>query len=233
MAANMPRCMKVAEICLRNPDPAICHAAGSICYEGIVRLYGDESGKGGRNRFDITAPCEVEDVCYVESVRIQYYLNSKVIWNALSPPEHIKKFEIFAEPVIIAFAQGSEMMTSTSSQVEFLLANQVDIINYQGNLDLACNTAGNLRWAHALPWKGQVEFASKPLQPWRSMVAATGKNETVGTMKEVNIRMSDSTNVTSRYAFVTVNNAGHMVPQDRPDVAFDLKNRWISGAAFT
>lgn len=52
MAANMPRCMNVAEVCLRNPDPAICHAASSVCYESITRWYDDESGKGGRNRFD-------------------------------------------------------------------------------------------------------------------------------------------------------------------------------------
>ena len=157
------------------------------------------------------ADLEKYNRCYIESVRIQHYLNSKVIWDALSPPKQIKKYEILAMSVFLAFVQGLDEMTSMSSLVEFLLANQVHIMNYQGNLDLACNTAGNLRWAHALPWKGQVEFASKSLQPWRSVLAATGKNDTVGTMKEVNVRMSDSTNVTSRYAFVTVNDAGHLV----------------------
>lgn len=165
----------------------------------------------GSNLMIVTAPCEVDEMCYIEAVRIQQYLNSKVLWDALSPPKQIKKYKLAAGSVILAFAQGSDMMTSTSSLVEFLLANQVHIMNYQGNLDLACNTAGNLRWAHALPWKGQVEFVSRPLQPWRSVIAATGKNDTVGTVKEVNVRMSDSTNVTSRYTFVTVNNAGHFV----------------------
>ena len=159
----------------------------------------------------VTASCEVEPWCYIESIRIQHYLNSKVIWNALSPPKQIKKYKITAMSVLLAFAQGLDEMTTTSSLVEFLLANQVHVMNYQGNLDLACNTAGNLRWAHALPWKGQVEFASKSLQRWRSVVAATGKNDTVGTMKEVNVRMNDRSNVTSRYAFVTVNDAGHLV----------------------
>ena len=169
----------------------------------------------------VTAPCEVDDMCYIEAVRIQHYLNSKVIWDALSPPKQIKKYKLDAGSVFLAFAQGSDMMTSTSSLVDFLLANQVHIMNYQGNLDLACNTAGNLRWAHALPWKGQVEFASRPLQPWKSVIAATGKNETVGTVKEVNVRMSDSTNVTSRYTFVTVNNAGHLV--SAPIIEFRTK----------
>lgn len=52
MAANMPRCMHVSEVCVRNPDPAICHAALSVCYEGVVGWYDDEAGAGGRNRFD-------------------------------------------------------------------------------------------------------------------------------------------------------------------------------------
>lgn len=159
----------------------------------------------------VTAPCGVDPWCYIESVPIQHYLNSKVVWDALSPPKQIEKYEITAMSVVLAFAQGPDERTSTSSLVKFLLAHQVHVMKYQGNLDLACNTAGNLRSANALPWKGQVEFASKSLQPWRSVIAATGKNETVGTMKEVNTRMGDSTNVTSRYAFVTVNDAGHLV----------------------
>ena len=52
MAAKMPRCINVAEVCYRNSDPAICHAASRVCYESIVGMYDDESGKGSRNRFD-------------------------------------------------------------------------------------------------------------------------------------------------------------------------------------
>lgn len=159
----------------------------------------------------VTAACEVENFCYVEANRIKDYLNSKVIWDALSPPKQVRSYELESESVIYAFEQRLDERTPTSSLVRTLLENQVDVMNYQGNLDLACNTAGNLRWANALPWKGQVEFASKPLMPWSSVVAATGKSETVGSMKEVNIRMSDSTDATSRYAFVTVNDAGHLV----------------------
>lgn len=52
MAANMPRCQEVAEICERNPDPAICNAALSVCWDGVIRWYDDESYGGGRNRYD-------------------------------------------------------------------------------------------------------------------------------------------------------------------------------------
>lgn len=43
------------------------------------------------------------------------------------------------------------------------------------------------------------------------MVASTGKNETVGTMKEVRVRTSETAEIESRFAIVTVNDAGHFV----------------------
>jgi cathepsin A (carboxypeptidase C) len=53
IATNMPRCMQVHDVCLGQPDLAICEAAGTVCYKGFIGLYEDESGyKGGRNRYD-------------------------------------------------------------------------------------------------------------------------------------------------------------------------------------
>lgn len=147
-------------------------------------------------------------------------------------------------------------MTPASEQVAFLLANQVHFLAYQGNLDLACNTAGNLRWAHSLPWRGQVEFASKALRPWSWVDVVSGKGGVAGTTKEVRVKVGESTDKESRFALVTVDGAGHFVsnpfalwdpsmritngllqhlqlPQDRPDIALDMMVRWISGASFT
>ncbi|EZF36061.1 Carboxypeptidase [Trichophyton interdigitale] len=233
IAKNMPRCMKVAEVCRRNPDPAICLSAQSVCDEGITGLYDKESDvKGGRNRFDITTPCQADDICYVQGLHLQSYLNTRLVWDALSPPKEVKEYKFASKKVEDAFDLTSDSMVPSTEEVEFLLANQIHIMNYQGNLDLACNTAGNLKWMHDIPWKGQAELSSKPLVPWKSVLASTGRNETVGRMKEVKVRVTDSATFATRYAFVTVDNAGHMVPQDRPDVAFDLMNRWISGEAF-
>lgn len=52
MAENMPRCMDVAETCNQHPDPAICQAASSVCYDTVMGFFENEVGKGGRNRFD-------------------------------------------------------------------------------------------------------------------------------------------------------------------------------------
>ncbi|KAJ5104368.1 alpha/beta-hydrolase [Penicillium alfredii] len=232
IAANMPRCQEVMDTCVRNPDPAVCAAASAVCYKGVVGWYEDESGKGGRNRFDITAPCEIDNICYIEAARIEQYLNSPRVWNALSPPKQVKKYKIDSDAVARAFGTTSDTMTSASDLVAFLLENQVHYLAYQGNLDLACNTAGNLRWADSLRWKGQAEFTSKPLQPWKSVLAATGVNETVGKMKAIQVRVSGHADTPSRFAIVNVDDSGHFLPQNRPDVALDIMTRWITGAAF-
>lgn len=57
MAENLPRCLSLASVCYKYPDPAICSAAEEVCWKGVVEYYDGESGKGGRNRFD--SECEV------------------------------------------------------------------------------------------------------------------------------------------------------------------------------
>lgn len=159
----------------------------------------------------VTHPCEFDNICYIEASWIQEYLNTPKIWDALSPPKQIKQYNITSERISNSFQKTADLETSTDDQVTYLLQNQVHYLAYQGNLDLACNTAGNLRWANSLVWKGQAEFASKSLKPWKSVVAATGKEEVVGTMKEVLVRTSDDAEIESRFAIVTVDNAGHFV----------------------
>lgn len=228
MASNMPRCMDVADTCIQHPDTSICQAAASVCYEGVTGFYENETGKGGRNRFDsmkassgslvfeinmkrflVIASCEIDDLCYSKAAHVEQYLNSAKVWGALLPPKELKNYRLESGVVRDAFQNMPEIMTSESDPVIFLLDHGVDFLAYQGNLDLACNTAGNLRWANALSWKGQTEFASKELQPWMSSI--NGHEEVVGKTKEVQIQMQNSGEKSSRFTIVTVNGAGHLV----------------------
>ncbi|KAJ5742693.1 uncharacterized protein N7511_011094 [Penicillium nucicola] len=230
MATNMPRCMDVAETCIRNPDTDICYTASSICMDGVISWYDGESGKGGRNRFDITAECVVDDFCYKQSENIQQYLNSAPVWNALSPSDGLKEYQMQSDAIAKSFNTTPETMTLSSDAVLLLLSRGVHFLAYQGNFDLACNTAGVLRWANALSWRGQVEFSAKSLEPWTSNV--DGRDQVVGKTKEVQVYFDSHSKTTSRFALVTVDAAGHLLPQDRPDVAFDILTRWIAGASF-
>ena len=226
MAANLPRCMNVARACFSHPDPAICQAAGEVCWEGVIKWYDAESHAGGRNRFDITAPCVIDDFCYKSTEMIAKYLNLPRVFDALDVPrKHVKNFTVSSDEVALAFASGNDFEISMTPQLQYLFANKINVLIYQGKLDLACNTQGNLRYAQSVPWKGQAEFVAKPFRRWKS----NGKE--AGEFKEVSIKMSEG-DAKTRFAFLTVDSAGHMVPQDQPEAALDLMVRWINGKSF-
>ncbi|KAK2668727.1 Peptidase S10, serine carboxypeptidase [Fusarium oxysporum f. sp. vasinfectum] len=227
MAANLPRCLDLARVCYEHPDHAICGAAGKVCWDGVISWYDGESGAGGnRNRFDITRPCESgDDLCYKEAGLIEKYLNTPKVFDALGVPSAVTNYSIYAMDVEVAFSLGYDQEISTQSQILYLLDHDIDVLMYQGNLDLACNTAGNLRWSNSMPWKGQPEYVAQRQRSW-----GAGSDE-FGWYKEVKIKMGDTDKKTT-FAFVTVDGAGHMVPQDKPKEGLELVNRWLKKRTF-
>ncbi|KAJ4251524.1 hypothetical protein NW762_011512 [Fusarium torreyae] len=227
MAANLPRCLDLAKVCYDHPDHAICEAAQAVCWEGVIKHYDGESGaNGGRNRFDITFPCESgDDLCYKESALIQNYLNLPHVFKALGVPSALTNYSIYAWEVEEAFATGFDEGINTQAQILYLLNHDVDVLLYQGNLDLACNTAGNLRWSNNMPWKGQPAYVAQSPKTW----GANG--EEIGWYKEVKIKMGDTDKKTT-FSFATVDGAGHMVPQGKPKQGLELVNRWLKKRTF-
>jgi len=156
------------------------------------------------------------------------YLNSASVRAALHIPSHIT-FKMFSSPVATAFALTNDLGVSMEPQVRYILEKGVDVLIYQGNLDLACNTAGNLRWANGFVWRGAAAFSAKAMEPWYSTKNETkdGKVLPAGKFKGVQVRMQEGSEKKTRFAFVTVDRAGHLVPQDQPEVALDLLTRWL------
>jgi cathepsin A (carboxypeptidase C) len=157
----------------------------------------------------VTAPCDIDELCYAEAEMITKYLNLESSFQALGVPAAIKKYSPMSSEIERAFLRTVDIQISTEPQVHYLLSNQVDVLIYQGNLDLVCNTAGAQRWASNFQWKGQAEFTSKAMKPWMTIV--NGTETKVGTFKEVNIKMVESDEKTTRFALVTVDGSGHMV----------------------
>ena len=226
MATNLPRCIEVAKICYDHPDPAICNAASTVCWHGVIKYYDGESYAGGRNRFDsnvpahcivlasinsvlVTAPCDIDDFCYANTFLVQKYLNLKSSFAALGVPSEVKNFTIASDAVSSAFQRTNDLAITLKPEIQYLLASQIDILIYQGNLDLACNTAGAKRWTADMPWKGQAAFTSQDLKPWKSVV--DGEEKEVGMFKEVNVKMVEGDEKKTRFALVTIDGSGHMV----------------------
>jgi cathepsin A (carboxypeptidase C) len=227
MATNLPRCIEVAKTCYEHPDPAICDAAGSVCWDGVVKYYDGESYPGGRNRFDITRPCDLDDLCYAESHLIEEYLNLPTSFAALSVPSQLKSYSIYSQDVEMAFQLTNDLQISMMPQLQYLLASQIDVLIYQGNLDLACNTAGAKRWTADMAWKGQSAFTALELEPWKSVVE--GKEKVAGKFKEVNIKMVDGDEKTTRFALVTIDGSGHMVSFSYFSFPFRFHSFLLSG----
>lgn len=61
--------------------------------------------------------------------------------------------------------------------------------------------------------------------PWQASV--DGKKIEVGKFKEVKIKTVKGSEKRTRFAFVTVDRAGHLVPQDQPVVALEMVRRWL------
>jgi cathepsin A (carboxypeptidase C) len=225
IATNLPRCMALIDVCYKNPDPAICIAADEVCMDGVVLLYDGESGAGGRNRFDITDDCETKDeFCYPEIQNIQDYMNLPKVWEALGVPKAIGNYSGFSFDIALAFELAGDLEISMQPQVLYLLEHGIDVLFYQGNLDLACNTAGNLQWASTMQWKGQPAFVAQPKRPW----GLEGKD--VGWFKEVKTMTKSGRETT--FAFATINGAGHLVPMDKPKEALALVERWIRNRSY-
>jgi cathepsin A (carboxypeptidase C) len=226
MATHMPRCLELARVCYDHPDPAICQAAETVCWNGVIVHYDGESGEGGnRNRFDITHPCETHDeLCYPQIPKIGEYLNLPSTYEALHVPKAVGNYSVFSAEVAIAFELTNDLGISTQPQVAYLLENGIDVLFYQGNLDLACNTAGNLQWANSFQWKGQPAFVAQGKQVW-----GKGK-EDIGWFKEVKI-VTGSGRATT-FALSTVDGAGHLVPFDKPEEALELVDRWLTKRSF-
>lgn len=225
MAAHLPRCLDLARLCYDHPDPAICAVGEKVCWDGVIEHYDGESGPGGRNRFDITAPCETkDDFCYREIPHIQDYLNLPHVWETLNVPKEVKNYSVFSEDVAYGFSITNDIAITMQPQVMYLLDAGIDVLFYQGNLDLACNTAGNLKWAESMIWKGQPAFVAQPKRAWGH------DGEEVGWFKEVKVETASGRKTT--FALSTIDGAGHLVPFDKPKEALAMMTTWLKKRSF-
>jgi cathepsin A (carboxypeptidase C) len=225
MAEHLPRCMNLARICYKHPDFDICEAATKVCWHGVIKHYdGESGGHGGRDRFDISHTCETSnDDCYKEISLIQTYLNLPHVYEALGVPKAVGNYSIYSMAIEHAFDLTADAASSTQPQVLYLLDNGIDVLFYQGNLDLACNTAGNLQWANGMAWKGQPAFVAQEKRAWRD-----GESE-IGWFKQVKVQMGGRE---TTFAMATVDGAGHLVPYNKPREALALVERWLGGRSF-
>ncbi|KAM3964078.1 retinoid-inducible serine carboxypeptidase [Aphomia sociella] len=155
-----------------------------------------------RNDYELARDMLIHNTPYISSVNRneEWNLNNlmnTVVKEMLSIPEHV----IWGQQSNDVFSYLNEdFMKPVVEGIEKLL-NETDIIltKYNGNLDLICDTPGQLLWVERLKWHGAEEYRKSPRRPiWEN-------NQLEGYYKSY-----------GNFRFFWINVAGHSVPRDNP-----------------
>ncbi|CAG4972065.1 unnamed protein product [Parnassius apollo] len=117
---------------------------------------------------------------------------------ALNIPDHVVWSSLSND---VFDYQSGDFMKPVTDGIEKLL-NETDIIltKYNGNLDLICDTPGQILWVDRLKWAGAEEYKKAPRMPiWE------------------NDRLEGYYKSHGNFRFFWINVAGHSVPRDNPD----------------
>ncbi|KAK7008063.1 carboxypeptidase [Favolaschia claudopus] len=217
----IPRCEKrLKESCVDTFDAIDCAAAATFCESAIRTPY----FKAERNPYDISKACDQEglrdNLCYPVTAHIRSYLSRPDVREMLGVDDSVPlNFTSCSSDVGYAFRAQLDSFRLTQNYIGGLLERGVRALIYVGTYDWTCNWVGNERWTRALEWSGQAEFSAEPLRPW-----AIGNDFTKG--------RAGVSRSAKGLTFITIDEAGHMVPYDKPKEALDIVQRWLSGASF-
>ncbi|KAA8898774.1 Alpha/Beta hydrolase protein [Sphaerosporella brunnea] len=206
MDNSLPRCTSMIEACYNTRSVWSCVPASVYCNNAMIGPY----QRSGVNVYDIRGPCEdSNNLCYSELGWISEYLNKDEVIEALGA--EVSTYESCNFDINRNFLLNGDWMLPFHKLVVELLA-EIPVLIYAGDADFICNWLGNHAWTERLDWSGKDEYNKVKLAPFE--VA----NKKVGQYKS-------SGNLT----FLTVGQAGHMMPYNQPEASLSMLNRWIGG----
>ncbi|GAB9477327.1 Serine protease family s10, partial [Globisporangium polare] len=208
MKLAAPECGHQMKECQTNAT--VCLDAFMFCQEELMLPFMDAK----RNPYDIRMFCDKEDAtqCYEMSYVIKY-LDSPNIREYLNVnQEQVKNWEECNMQVNMEFTLSGDPMVSYGSYVADLLNDGIRVLIYAGDADMMCNWYGNQAWTKALEWDGKADFNAVEEHAY---ITASGVDAGV-------VRSHDT-----RFTFLRLFNSGHMVPQDQPEVALDMLNKFL------
>ncbi|KAJ6536304.1 Alpha/Beta hydrolase protein [Mycena capillaripes] len=202
-------CERMISACYALDTRAVCAPATFYCWSMWNVLAGAK-----RNLHDIRLPCETNPDCYEEDNWVDEYMNRLDVRTALGVDPRAPEFVGCNNDMIVEFMSQGDGMRDTKSVVPELVDEGIRLLVYAGNVDMVCNYMGNSRWVAELPSTYKDAFADAPFRPWIVSGRPAGVVRSAG---------EGAGNVT----YLTVYEAGHMVPHDQPEAALDMLNKWI------
>ena len=208
MENALPRCQSLIEGCYNSGSVWSCVPASIYCNNAMMGPY----QRTGLNVYDIRGPCEDSDnLCYSEMGWIASFLNKPEVMKAVGA--EVDNFDSCNMDVNRGFLFAGDWMQPFHRLVPGIL-EQIPVLIYAGEADFICNYLGNHAWTEALDWPGKEAFNKADMKKLK----LGGKGDETGTFK-----------ASGNFTFMTIHEAGHMVPYNQPEASLDFLNRWISG----
>ncbi|KAH9831752.1 Alpha/Beta hydrolase protein [Rhodofomes roseus] len=217
LRSKVPTCQRLVKSCYDFNSRLTCVPAILYCNSQImgplVQL--------GLNPYDVRKKCDREkdgDLCYKQMSWIETWMNQPAVKRTLGV-DSSRNFESCNMQVNQAFAMQGDGAHNSALLLPPLVEDGIRLLVYAGNADMMCNFIGNERWVEQLDTRFQKEFVAKKAAPW----VTTETGVLAGTVRSAGGNDETAGNIT----FVTVHEAGHMVPYDQPEAGLDLVTRWL------
>ena len=160
--------------------------------------------------YDVRIPCAVPPLCYNFS-NINTFMNTPEVQTSLG----VNRPWTVCNHTVHAALLG-DVNKEFETDVALTLEKGVKVLVYSGKVDYICNYKGGLAWTSAMNWPGKSQFNAKSFIDWNF----NGKK--VGASRSY-----------SNLTFLEVENAGHLVPHDQPEVALEMLQQFLSGKLFS
>lgn len=209
-AQSMTQCMDTVQLGNDGGGPE-CQIASLFCsplQESFRSL----------NPYDIRDKgCETTEtgLCYKDMDWAQAYFNRPEVMDALGAASSIKQngFQICSSAVTDGFYQSGDPYFPTFRNVSSLLTQGTPVLAYNGDADIVLNWIGANQWTSETEWPNQQEFQNAQRKDWIPN----------GQLKRGEIKNY------GKFSFLTVHDAGHMVPYNQPESAYYMVQSWING----
>jgi len=164
---------------------------------------------GNINYYDIRKQCNPQPLCYDMS-SITNYLNQQSVQQSLN----VNKVWEACSGTVYQYFENYDMEKSYRFEIPELL-KYYKVLFYNGKDDLICNFYGTSSLLKTMSWPGQQGFQNAANTTWTVNGVHAGEYRTYQNL-----------------AFLTVSQAGHMVPHDQPQNALLLLNNFIFNKKF-
>ncbi|KAF7364960.1 Carboxypeptidase [Mycena venus] len=213
LRSRAPICERMIKACYARDDTTACTPATFYCWMSLWGVL-DEAK---RNIYDIRIPCDPAvdpPMCYEEIDWMNEYMALPEVKKALGVDPRAPEFVSCNDQLNFGFMLHGDGMRNTKGLVTELVDEGIRLLVYAGNVDMMCNYMGESEWIAQLPSTHKNAFNKAPFLPWTVSDRQAGVVRSAG---------EGAGNVT----YLTVFEAGHMVPHDQPEAALDMLNKWI------